>query len=757
MADEDLKNSLNELISLMNRSNELAINLERVVVQQGTSDKAEKKLSRRGALAQMQTAMQIPVLGKTFRNFGKGIADALKSGLDLQKKGLARGQTLGSIMDRNAITTNYLSDNLTGFSNALGVGFEMYEVGMRTNNKEVARLALQTKLTGGNSQKLLKSLARNTEGLGLTQEQLSSLSDKTLGLAQTYGLTTDELMRSIDSLSKNLSTYAALGIAAEMQEAGLSLAAAVGPAIADIGPDLLKTFTQGDRMIQASLLGITRERQAMLKGEGDATRAAFDMMIKAGQQAEKIIENYTRGAADPAFALARAADVFGQETMEAKRYWEGLKEAARELGISVDKHVQNVVASQKVSDEFQNTWENFMQKVWHPVQYAMTEIATAILKVLSWGPMVHIVQAVIGLTVALFGLTVVMRAALLILKTGRGQIAREFGRMRDWVKPRGRSPVATGGKQMQLPFGKKATAPGGGLPGAPAGATGPGMFSKLGQGLKGLFSSIGPILQSLGKGFGGMIRGVLVGISDGVKSFSSGKLFKGALGIALVGASLLPFVFGLKMMKNVGVGQILLLAGALVTFSMAAFGLGMLIGTGVGGVAFMLGVAGIAALGTALIPFAGALFLVGSAVALGAPGLRTMGDVLAKLETISILRLLALGPALASVAAGFTALAVAGAAASVVGLDVNALARREGSANSATKRADKSVASRAGSANSATNRADKSVELLEQVIVKLDTANEQRGDANEQREEGNALKMNSMIRGRIRPSELKEL
>jgi hypothetical protein len=113
--------------------------------------------------------------------------------------------------------------------------------------------------------------------------------------------------------------------------------------------------------------------------------------------------------------------------------------------------------------------------------------------------------------------------------------------------------------------------------------------------------------ESLGKGIASFMKYV----SDGIGHFGDKKISKGALGIALVGFSIIPFVIAMKMFsgvdwKSVGIGSL-----ALLGFTAAAFGLGALLSTGVGAAIFGAGVIGIAALGAALIPFAAAALMAG--------------------------------------------------------------------------------------------------------------------------------------------------
>jgi len=116
------------------------------------------------------------------------------------------------------------------------------------------------------------------------------------------------------------------------------------------------------------------------------------------------------------------------------------------------------------------------------------------------------------------------------------------------------------------------------------------------------------------------------------------EIVKGALALAILGVALVPLAFGLALMKDVGIGTIFVLAGALLVLGAAAAIFGSfapLLG---------IGILVIAALGVALLPLAyamkiaaeafqtftdaidiGKLFLIGPALMLAAPGLLLFG------------------------------------------------------------------------------------------------------------------------------------
>ena len=161
--------------------------------------------------------------------------------------------------------------------------------------------------------------------------------------------------------------------------------------------------------------------------------------------------------------------------------------------------------------------------------------------------------------------------------------------------------------------------------------------------------------ESLGKGIASFMKYV----AKGIGYFGGTNVLKGALGIALVGASIIPFVIAMQMFsgvdwKSVGIGSL-----ALLGFTAAAFGLGALLSTGVGAAIFGAGVIGIAALGAALIPFAAAALMAGAGIKMLGEGIASSVDPILRLSQIDLtktaLGIGAIGVALAAFGAGSAA------------------------------------------------------------------------------------------------------
>ena len=96
-------------------------------------------------------------------------------------------------------------------------------------------------------------------------------------------------------------------------------------------------------------------------------------------------------------------------------------------------------------------------------------------------------------------------------------------------------------------------------------------------------------------GGGGAFSGItnfLGAIADGVKKFGNRDVAKGALGMALVGASVIPFALGMKQLMEVPWENILLATGAIIALSYTAVAMGKMYGDVLKGALTMLAVTG---------------------------------------------------------------------------------------------------------------------------------------------------------------------
>ena len=105
-----------------------------------------------------------------------------------------------------------------------------------------------------------------------------------------------------------------------------------------------------------------------------------------------------------------------------------------------------------------------------------------------------------------------------------------------------------------------------------------GILSRMGEGI----GSIGKGIGSVGKGIGGFGKGIgtgLAGVARGVASFGNPRVFKGALGMAAVGAALVPFAGALMLLAQVPVSTILAGTVAIMGLGLTTMMLGKMTGS----------------------------------------------------------------------------------------------------------------------------------------------------------------------------------
>lgn len=124
------------------------------------------------------------------------------------------------------------------------------------------------------------------------------------------------------------------------------------------------------------------------------------------------------------------------------------------------------------------------------------------------------------------------------------------------------------------------------------------------------FKVLSGLLGSIGKAAGAGIEGVLTGVSKGVSSFGKPPVMKGALGILLLAAALIPLAVAMKIMEGVSWKTVGVMIVSLVALAAAAAVIGI---PAVAGLIFV-GALAIGALGLALIPFAAAAWIASKAL-----------------------------------------------------------------------------------------------------------------------------------------------
>jgi len=206
--------------------------------------------------------------------------------------------------------------------------------------------------------------------------------------------------------------------------------------------------------------------------------------------------------------------------------------------------------------------------------------------------------------------------------------------------------------------------------------------SKAGQGIKTFFTNLAEGLKAMGQNgvgkgvfntlvagpalliftaaipgliavslFGKVAGKGLEGLAKGIKFMGNPEVFKGALGIAAVGASIIPAALAFKLLEGVDASSILAFTVSILALTAATIPMGALVSTGV----LELAAIGFALLGASMIPLAGALNIAAPAIETTSNSLQTL------ISNVGVDSLFSIGAGLMSVAAGLGAVGLAGA------------------------------------------------------------------------------------------------
>lgn len=617
--DEKLEKLLEALLEEQKKQNERQEKADK----KRENEEKEKKTGWKGVNGNIKNLKQLPVIGSAINKATQTMSQAFKQSFEIQKQGLARGVNLSQIMQRSADSNNQLAGKLTGAILPLEIELQKMEAGLGKTSAATDKLALMTKVTGGDSKKLLKQIGQLNMGVGMSMEQQEKFSNSIGSLSQTFGMTVEELMGTIKGLDRSMPMFKMLGIAPEISEATARLGAALGPEAGNMAAEVISAFTDANGAVLASQLGVMNERNALLKKEGDTTANTLRMVEQAGKEAERMYESYLAGTGDPAIAYKAVEDALGPAMAKSAMTYKQMAAQAKEQGKTVGELLKSAQETKEINNKFQNTLDNFLSKLFYPIEQAVTFLASVVTDLMEFA------NGIPGL-VEVLGFVVSGIAGLVLVIGGLATAMMAFGKF-------------TSALQNFGGFG------GGGGGGGASGGGKKRKGKKGGGGIGDSLGSLGKGIGKFGKGVGKGIYKVLAGIANGIAKFGNPKVILGGLAMIVIAASLIPLAYGLKIMKGVGFKTIFVMGAALISLALAAAVMGAIMASGIGAAAIFLGALAFAALGASLIPLAYALNLA-------SPALQSFAFVLSALGQLNPLKLMLLGPALGMLAIGFAAL-----------------------------------------------------------------------------------------------------
>ena len=372
-----------------------------------------------GGMTEIQRSLHGLVgVGAALKSIESEVSKTFGDAQKFHTKALGQGTSIGNFSDKFSSNINQLSGNVTGYSSAIQTSFSMYSAGLRDNSKGLTTLAGFTKSTGGDVGALNNQLASSLAGAKLSDKQRDRLGEHTVELSQRFSITSNSLVGALKGLGAEVNNFKALGLLDESAEAGLRLAAALGPEMAGAGSELLSAFAGGSGMIKAEILGLGNERRAFLAGGAKSAQAGVNLILKAGKNAAAQVERFTKGAADPAFALSLATQVLGKEVVQAANVRAQLEMKAKQAGAkSVEAYVASTKQQGKISTEYTRTMSALKEQIMGPLQsviFSIMEVVTALLNI----PAVFTLIKFLGQTGVIVGTLVIGITGLIVAVYG---------------------------------------------------------------------------------------------------------------------------------------------------------------------------------------------------------------------------------------------------------------------------------------------------------------------------------------------------
>jgi len=210
------------------------------------------------------------------------IENAIAMSDQAQKASLALGM---SLQGANKTLDGSIKGLRGSFGTRLQAGLAALNAGFQGNIESVGKLINQQQLTGGSFRKTAASLAKLETTMGLTRAQTSDLAEAMLETSQTFGVSTDKLVASLDALSESMPILTEAGLAG-VPGAVAAMAGRVGPQMEQELKRVMGFLFDPSMETQGKLaaLGLGNLRERMAAGQNP-----LDAFLDAIPQASNVI------------------------------------------------------------------------------------------------------------------------------------------------------------------------------------------------------------------------------------------------------------------------------------------------------------------------------------------------------------------------------------------------------------------------------------------------------------------------------------
>jgi len=468
-----------------------------------------------------------------------------------------------------------------------------------------------------------------------------NFTKKLMILSQETGQSTTAIMSNMSALSKSTEALVLQGqIGTDASEQTLlwlsgmkdqNLAKSMARMMTDTIKPLNSTFMSFQKIGQG---GFAQKMSAFTNSIKDiADPALKDQMMKTfidqnKSQIEYGIQqaNFYRQIPELAGEAEKALEIYG-----------GLQAQGRSIKKLTDKELADLQATNKTRSDLMTAWgtaQASLQKLFTPtigmlehLTVALNWLTKAVDTLIEWNDDIYKMSGKfkINLVDIIGGMAVIVGvlAGFTLLGKGLGSLTSMlFGLVKSTAGVPGKlvknllRTIGIGGKgakagkaaeEMTTSLGADGSGGSGkgGKGGKGGGGGGEGMLSRLGKG-------IGDLGKGIGAALGGLLRGTLVGLADGLKALGDPKVLLGVLALAGIAVTLWVAGKALKDFADIKWESIAKAGVVIVGLTLTVMALGALMASGYGTIAILAGVAALAGMGAALLVLGKAIQAVGT-------------------------------------------------------------------------------------------------------------------------------------------------
>jgi hypothetical protein len=285
------------------------------------------------------------------------INETLQEFNDINQRLSVVNTNLGSLINENSAA---LEASEYGFSLATKALTELKVAGFDKANKNITDLVARTKLQGQDTRKLIDVNQKLLSFGNIQISEIGDLNKSILDNSLRYGITTDALVESIQSLEKNLLSLQVGGGVTAAADAITKLTAVFGVENQKLVETVVGeiTSTQGNFQIQA-LLGLENVGDRIFFGQQLSTESLVNAIVASSKTSSKLLS----GALDSQSRRALAATVGGNDKLVL---------AVNALGSNIDEKL--ISPLQKGFDAFKNTLNFFVETAFGPFKESVSRL-----------------------------------------------------------------------------------------------------------------------------------------------------------------------------------------------------------------------------------------------------------------------------------------------------------------------------------------------------------------------------------------------